>query len=690
MSKTIRAFFATIFTVVAMQSHALQATLLPAIPDSISWDRVLGLQTNITGYSGGVTHQFLWRVAGDTLHSTSLVGYPSSPIKRALLGLPADTTIEVFSVVIDAGIADTSTMISFNTKPLPHAAWFSNLSYVSTPSQTLGIFSYNVSVPTYVFVNYSAYLEYSNTVVVNGTGTDTVYMTNPNVPGTSYNNNVIWGNPVNSFGGLVGDTFVSFPNYTVPQWLGPDVSSITFSNVVQDSFHFTVNVVLGNAVSSTVVIKDLDSNGAVVATRPSFIVYNDGPITETRIGLPYVLYGQRFIVTTTGGTDSVQDFQRTAQIPGPQVTSSDTITATTTSTNIQVDINPQGLWSTSTTAVWIKWTDEDGTVSNTATQSIAPATTPSTLTFGPLTNLKQNPQWNTLMVYAQNIAGLLDSLEVNFQLRPLAPAVPIDAGWYVDAANPWTVRVMHVNAGPSTGTYSLWAFRNVVGSGQVDTILLRINQNGYTNFQQIDSIFNCIGNTTYEIRLATKNQDGVWFITGSQSIQTMPAANPTFFISNAYTVTSTDITFRVMGCANGTAAYLDIDLYEADFPLNSLLNYSIGYIGTGNFSIIDGITGLFPCTNYIIRATVHDAGNTFNQGYDLSFWTNCTTGIQEISQTFDQNQHVTATDIRGSEIAQGPFSEVWKTIRHDHRGQMVILTGENSDGTRCVKKFTIM
>lgn len=638
MKKTsyFKAFFA--FMALTLMTASVQATvtvdLYPALTDSITWNTA-SLTTEISGNVGSYQHYYKFKVVGDTLFQYGpTASYNVNTLQRVLTNLPANKTIQVYSVVIDQGDTTVSNnMISFTTKPLPHAAWIGNPSIVSSPSQTVVTVPYNLSVPTKLFVRYGSYTYSSDTAVKSGTGTAQLLITNPNVPGTTYAGNVLRAKPVTA--GIVADTFITIDSFTVPVWTNPDVANnLVFTAVTQDSFKFTASITKGNSATATVVVRDLDSNGVVVATRTPIVIHNDTSITWTRTGIPATSYGERVIVTTSGGSDSTTGYKTTTQIPAPQVIGFDTINGTKNSTDITVTVKTNGkpAWVNSNATVKLKWFDKNGVATTTAAQSTPGSQTAATLTFSGLTNLKMNPTQNTAMVYIQNLAGLVDSQQINFVLKAPLAAVPIDNGFYVDAINAFSIRVTHVNAGPSTLPFKLKMFINVQGSGHVDTFSLRINQTGTTDYLQKDTVGNLTGGVNYQVRLATENSDGVLAVTAAQPVQTISAANQTFFLSNMYTATQSTVTYKVTGCGNGKLTYVDIQAFLPGSFTNPVYSQSLGYQGTGNFTLSGTITGLDACTAYVVRALIHDGSYGGELTDEANVTTRCTTttGINEV------------------------------------------------------------
>jgi hypothetical protein len=636
MKKTsyFKAFFA--FMALTLMTASVQASattdLYPALTDSVSWN-MASLTTDISGNVGSFQHYYQFQVVGDTLVQYGpTASYNVNTLQRVLYNLPANKTINVYSVVIDQGDTSVSNMISFTTKPLPHAAWLGSPSIITSPSQTVVTVPYNLSVPTKLFVRYGSYTYSSDTAIQNGTGTAQLLITNPNVPGTTYSGNVLRAKPVTA--GIVADTFITLNSFTVPVWTNPDVANnLVFTAVTQDSFKFTATITKGNSATATVTVRDLDSNGAVVVTRTPITIHNDTSITWTRSGTPATNYGERVIVITSGGSDSTTGYKTTAQIPAPQVIGFDTINGTKNSTDITVTVKTNGkpAWVTSDATVKLKWFDKNGVATTTAAQSTPGSSTTATLTFTGLTNLKMNPNQNTAMVYIQNLAGLVDSQQINFVLKAPLAAVPIDNGWYIDAINAYSIKVTHVNAGPSTLPFKLKMFINVQGSGNVDTLSLRINQTGTTDYLQKDTVGNRTGGVNYQVRLATENSDGVFAVTSMQPITTLPAANQTFFLSNAYTATESTVTYKVMGCGNGKPTYVDIQAFLPGSFTNPVYSQSLGYQGTGNFSLSGTITGLDACTDYVVRALIHDGSYGGELTDEANVATKCTTtGINEV------------------------------------------------------------
>ena len=620
-----------------LMTASVQATvtvdLYPALTDSVSWNTA-SLTTDISGNVGSYQHYYQFQVVGDTLVQYGpTASYNVNTLQRVLYNLPANKTINVYSVVIDQGDTTMSNMISFTTKALPHAAWLGNPSIITSPSQTVVTVPYNLSVPTKLFVRYGSYTYSSDTAVQTGTGTAQLLITNPNVPGTTYAGNVLRAKPVTT--GVVVDTFITLNSFTVPIWTNPDVANnLVFTAVTQDSFKFTASITKGNSATATVTVRDLDSNGIVVATRTPIIIHNDTSITWTRTGIPATGYGERVVVTTSGGSDSTTGYKTTAQIITPQIIGFDTVNATKNSTDITVTVKTNGkpAWATSDATVKLKWFDKNGVATTTAAQSTPGSSIAATLTFTGLTNLKMNPTQNTAMVYIQNLAGLVDSQQINFVLKAPLAAVPIDNGWYVDAINAYSIRVTHVNAGPSTLPFKLKMFINAQGSGHVDTFTSRVNQTGYTDFLEWDTLGNLTGGTNYQVRLGTENVDGVLAISASQPVQTIAAANQTFFLSNAYTATQSTVTYKVTGCGNGKPTYVDIQAFLPGSFTNPVYSQPLGYQGTGNFTLSGTITGLDACTAYVVRALIHDGSYGGELTDEANVTTSCTTttGINEV------------------------------------------------------------
>ncbi len=631
-----KAFFAVMATLVLVTTSAMASisgTLLPPVPDSISWDHV-ALQTNTSGYSGSYSHYYMWRVVGDTSWSFGpTTSHITSPVKKVLNFLPANTSIEVKSVLVDGSFVFTTSSVLFTTKPLPRPAWLSSPAIISAPISTRISFNYDVRVPTKVFGYYAGYAYSSDTVLVMGTGSAFVTISSPNVPGTTYSTNKLYAYAV---GGEVVDTFISISDFTVPTWISPDVVSVAIGMVTQDSFTFSATFTKGNAATANVILYDLDSTGTTVATRSS-VISSDTTITWTRLGTPNTNYGERVTISSLGGTDATYFYQRLLQVPAPEVVSADTINATTTSTDlvVRVKTNGRSYWPTSSADVWLKWSDKNGNIFTTAHQTTVGSTATATLTFTGLSNLKLNPTTNSATIYIQNIAGLIDSQVVTFVAKPPHAAVPISAGWYLEGWSSFELRVWSINAGPSSEPYDLYAFVNVAGAGLVDTFLLRPNQVGYTDFIKKDTIGNRVGGTNYEVRLATRNIDGVWYVTGRQSTTTIPPADPTFFISNAIVTTETSASYEVHGCMNGKARYLDVEIALPGSISSPIQVISHGYKGTGNFSATGTFSGLAACTDYVITAVTHDGSHGEENTETKSTNTKCySTGIDEITEIF--------------------------------------------------------
>lgn len=611
------------------------ATLYAPVPGTVTWEQGT-VTAEVSNYQGSDYEMFLqYQPAGDTMYQTAQATYTFDWPQVTLTGLPANKLITVRAVVIDGTDTVTSNAITFTTLPPPHKAYIANVNVLTSPEQGMVTFAYNVAVvPTIFFVRYDNYTQVSDTFVVNtlGSGTGAVNLINPYAPGASYAGNWLRGRSVS---GIVPDSTVTLGTINVPDYTQPDVSNtITFTNVTQDSFKFSASIDLGNASTGVITVRDLDSNGVVLNTRPLILTSSDTTITLTRTGSPYTVYGERIIVTTNGGSDSVTATKRTAQILSPDVVSVDTVNAAATTTDLTVVVKTNGkaAWSTSDATVKVRYKNSSNATITTPAQVVSGDPNATTLTFTGLSNLKLNPNSNTATVVIENGAGLVDSMVYTFKLRAPQPAVPIDNGFYVDAGNAFQIRVWHVNAGPSTLPYDVIALINVMGSGSVDTFTTRANQTGFTDFLQWDTIGNRTGNTAYQVRLGTRNSDGVLNITTSQTVTTVPAAPPSFFISNSINPGATNVSYRFMGCANGTPSYARVEVYEK-WDMYLVGQVDLGYLGTGNFDVSNSFTGLTSCTDHQLKVILHDGqlGNQTTQEKD--FETDCATGVDNIAAT---------------------------------------------------------
>jgi len=248
-------------------------------------------------------------------------------------------------------------------------------------------------------------------------------------------------------------------------------------------------------------------------------------------------------------------------------------------------------------------------------------TTPQTITLGPFTNVTPNPGANTIVVYLTNSAGLTDSFTfTGLYARAPKPSVIPQTGWELWAISSFQLGIDHVNVTvPSNDVVSLYAFVNVDSAVQVDTVPLVSGIVSASNYLQIDTIINRAGNTLYDVRLATKNSDGVWGVTTNQLQQrTIAAIPPAFFIASSNLIpTNTTISYLINGCGNGTQNYMSVRLHK--MGASPLLSRSYGYQGTGTFQISDVITGLSSGTYYYLDViSVNQLGtDTVQQSYQF-------------------------------------------------------------------------
>ena len=615
--------------VACLSQAQITSTLFPTVPDSVrAW-----YLTNRVAVSGTANYQgqFLWGALGDTLTASPMITVSPNNPWQLLSGLTPNTTYRFAWSVKRGSAVDTS---GFDTVTTPNLLPVSITNVVVTPGfPTLNRFHYSFigGYSAYVLTWLNSYADTVQGIILKGSGDTLIKVYSPNLPNTSVNNNDFEVTVLGQVPIIPTTAFVSIPNYSVPNTILP---TVTFSSPVDgwDSVAFSASITKGTASSGTFSGKLLDSVGNIVYTisnrtytTDTNIVYLPQPL---HTNWPYTL-----VVTNTTSVGSVIDSvtTRTKQVPFPGASSADTFLATLNSFYVKLVVNPNGSWSGNATLANAYWTDASGVRRVTSYSSWV--TTPQTITLGPFTNVNPNPSSNTIVVYLTNAAGLIDSFTfTGLYARAPKPAVVPQTGWELWAISSFQLGIDHVNVTvPSNDVVDLYAFVNVDGAVQVDTPLLASGILSASNYLQIDTILNRVGNTFYDVRLATKNSDGVWGVNTNQLQQrTIAAIPPTFFIASSNLIpTNTTISYIINGCGNGTPNYMSVRLHK--IGSSPLLSRSYGYQGTGTFEISDVITGLSSGTYYYLDViSVNQLGtDTVQQTYQFKT-TGYPSGIDQV------------------------------------------------------------
>ncbi len=395
----------------ALTASAQIHTTVFSVADSISSNSA-AFRTYTTGISGIFSHQDLYKKVGDTVFTaTSAILTGTNPLWRRVYSLSSSTDYELRAVVIKNGVSDTSASIFFRTNDtlLPNPLSITNIMINAGVSQTFVNFHYKF-VPYQADVNfwYENYNYLTNAIRLTGEGDTSIVVTNPNVPNTAYNNNILFAVVVGNVLGIGVDSEFIAPNYTVPGLQSPDVEYATITAVGEDSLVLTTSIKTGNSGSANVKIDFLNSTGSIIPPSVTFTTTHDTVLDVKKTLLStYSFYAYRVKASNTTGTDSVQTpYTRTKQVPlatfiNPQP---DTITAGFSSTKVEFTASTNGLWPGSTSKFWPMWVDSLGAIRTGDT--IFGITGQQQRISSLLDKLRENPQTNYIDLYLANAAGV--------------------------------------------------------------------------------------------------------------------------------------------------------------------------------------------------------------------------------------------------------------------------------------------
>ncbi len=394
----------------ALTASAQIHTTVFSVADSISINSA-AFRTYTTGISGIYSHQYLYRKVGDTVFTaTPAILTGTNPLWRRVYGLNSSTDYEVRAVVIKNGISDTSASVAFPTNDtlLPNPLSITNIMINAGVSQTLVNFHYKF-VPYQADVNfwYDNYNNLTNAIRLTGEGDTSIVVTNPNVPNTAYNNNILFAVVVGNVPGIDPDSEFVAPNYVVPGQQSADVEYATITAIGEDSLVLTAKINTGNTGMANVKMDFLNNAGVIIQSLPVFTITHDTIVNWKKTGLQtFTNYAFRVKAWNVGGTDSIQTNARTKQVPlatfiNPQP---DTITAGFSSTKVEFTASTNGLWPGSTSKFWPMWVDSLGAIRTGDT--IFGITGQQQRISSLLDKLRENPQTNYIDLYLANAAGV--------------------------------------------------------------------------------------------------------------------------------------------------------------------------------------------------------------------------------------------------------------------------------------------
>ena len=444
---------------------------------------------------------------------------------------------------------------SVHTAPAPLPADVTFVRSVPSLPESFIIVSYHsVGSASKVFgLDFNA-IPVTDTILVTGTGTDTLRVRNAPGQGVPAGFPVIV--PVLSQV-LPTQGTNTWPAFTAPSAIAVSVGALDTVYVSQDSMRIKGTVTLGNTATPTTLSRYLyDSiGGSLIYQWAPTILAIGGPVHSSVGGLtPNTLYKEVYIVTDSVGSDTSFLMVRTKKVPNPTITIG-TVTKTSRSYTVPVSVATNGAWTASQiTDIWFieGGIDADSlnnlSVSNTGNFNFArPNKVPGT-TY----TYKVKVRTNTGQIFVTQQY----SVTTNPPVTDNAPSF----GNLVEV-NSWTVEMQGITrsvASGSTATIKVVQVNNDAGTADTFTIASQVTGSGPLPSHQ----FTTLANTSYCWTILDISIDTIVTVGNSRCLQTQQAVNPIAENIEVVNVTKTTIDVNGKGNGGGDLSLTDIRAYD--------------------------------------------------------------------------------------------------------------------------------
>lgn len=639
--------------VITFFARAQRAVIGPVSSDSVR----SFYMTNWVGVSVPVayTEHCIYQKIGDTIMYTTPTVSPTVMSYLVTISNLVPSTQYRFANVINAGgVHDTSAFETFTTPALQPLS-ITNITPDTSVFPIRTRFHFDLgggyAVNASCFVNGNP-LNQTSIIRLVGSGDTSIVMTGYSTRLAMYTSNFVYASVVGTISGISPDSFFAFANYTVP-----GLRSSTFGTPsvaqYQDSLVFSNSVVGGNDFPITLKMIFYDSTRFTSSTSTQ-VILRDSAFTNTYRSLATASgYSLNLIKTSSAGADTLIIGAHTLQVLPPNIihASVDTMYATLTSTFINVSATTSGVWSGSTSRIFIKY------FVGGYPRFIydIPFVGSRTTQLGPLTNLNLNPGSNTIWVYITNNAGLTDSFQYTFTL-PRLPTLTAPTWTNLLVQSQIMLEVVGIQVTPPINDpLDVFALNNTDGTSYTDTFWFPNLQNVTSQIFLNDSIINLIGNTKYNVRIGVRDMYGQTAI-NSQVISgtTLAPTQPICTISGVGYVFDS-ISFLVNGSGNGYVIDLTNAMYSASNPNTTISQLTPLILGPGNFGFLRFALpdqNLVWGAEYEIRSTVRVHTDQSNP-YATSFLFNLTPlGMEQVDPFNSKELHMVAYDLLGQQLLE--------------------------------------
>lgn len=660
-------FFAFFTTFMKAQTTVLIADQAYGTVDSLA---ISALRNTGTGFWSAQLQARL--VIGDTTWiqgDTSDYGPGVTAIRKGLGKLLPDTAYYLRYVAFDSGRINPAVSITKigRTTPVPQNASVTIISptIMALPkSGIIGDYS-SVGYPSMMYgLNANTFQAMTDTVIVSGKGTDTVFIKNN--PGESIPSGFLMIRPMIS-GKIPMQSPTTWPAFVAPNYTKATIASLTPSVIYQDSMKVTAYIALGTAGTASAQFGMYDSTGTIsLFNWQSIPITTSGYVSVSKTGLsvfaPYVI---KLKVTDVSGIDTAKVSVRTLQVPAPSIAIPISPTITTTSFIVSVLVKTNGLWPTSTIDR-VFFTDNNGTdsvivsITNTATVLFTRPGVPST-------------DYNCV-ASTRNLAKLTATTDPFIvRTKDLTKNNPTTYTeiWSLDAS---TIELRGIKKNmPYVG--DIKAIINNVDDGLIDTVNILVQTSGVgpvPNFK----VANCFGGKNYCVTLLTTSNDGSPVLGTMLCERTIDPTDPIMASIDLDQTSADVIMVRYRGHGGGNACNLTSRIYYNEGQVGS---FDPILVGSGELNYPYPWSVPHDNSEYKVWSQLAKTNGDKPSPQTRYFWSSGFTGIGTVPENA-KYQLVRAYNLLGQEIAiWGEYARV----KDDLQGikEIVIMIPVDEQGT---------
>lgn len=110
----------------------------------------------------------------------------------------------------------------------------------------------------------------------------------------------------------------------------------------------------------------------------------------------------------------------------------------------------------------------------------------------------------------------------------------------------------------------------------------------------------------------------------------VPALDPTWFLADGITITSSSVGFTIQGCGNGTPVEVMAKIVKKSDRTTTVMARDFGYQGSGDFLLTHTFSDLQACEDYVLQAYVTTPTKTVADSIQFNLGCVLTTVIDDV------------------------------------------------------------